>query len=623
MLLLLCFAALPLPTKAYSDFDYEIDHYQIQVTLAENNVATVQEIIDINYNRPRQGIFRVLPIKNKINKPINGQNKEMVYRTDIQNISVSAPFEAFEEDGFLYLQIGTEGEYLTGPCQYMISYTMDFGDDRIEEYDDVFFSLIGADWDAPIHKVSFRFEYPAAIDQNNIALYSGKYGNLDMGNAWFEFDGSTVVTGGTSQTLEPYEALTLYTMLPEGYFINETTINLWYVFVMGFVVFLIFFAILALAKNSKDSRNVVAVVNFYPPEDFTSAQVGYVIDSDVSDKEVLSLIIWMASKGYLYIQQEDEKNIRIRKNLEADLSNLPSHVKPIYDGIFSGEKEEVSLDKLNLYNAIQEVKQIIPSEFVASKKRYDTKYGVFGIVLGILGLIITVLTIVLSGAGIEEMPILAAVSCMFIGIFILVFSKVSSLKWEFLSGAKRRGFQIAIAIATLLGLFITAVCTRGQSFVSSWFLLAVCACGLLGVALGAFTDKLTDYQRKTAGQLLGLKEFIKQAEVSRIETLVHENPQYFFDILPYAYVLGLTDAWIKTFEQISVTPQCQYFGGYYGAGYYRMPYLYHALNQAQKTALPAMNTQQGGTFNSGGFQGSGFGGGFSGGGFGGGGGRSW
>ena len=34
--------------------------------------------------------------------------------------------------------------------------------------------------------------------------------------------------------------------------------------------------------------------------------------------------------------------------------------------------------------------------------------------------------------------------------------------------------------------------------------------------------------------------------------MVIENPNYFYDILPYTYVLGVSDKWIKKFETISL-----------------------------------------------------------------------
>ena len=44
--------------------------------------------------------------------------------------------------------------------------------------------------------------------------------------------------------------------------------------------------------------------------------------------------------------------------------------------------------------------------------------------------------------------------------------------------------------------------------------------------------------------------FLINAEQDRINTLIDENPDYFFNVLSYAYVLGVTDKWAKQFENI-------------------------------------------------------------------------
>ena len=42
---------------------------------------------------------------------------------------------------------------------------------------------------------------------------------------------------------------------------------------------------------------------------------------------------------------------------------------------------------------------------------------------------------------------------------------------------------------------------------------------------------------------------------------MEEDPSYFYNILPYAYVMGLTDKWIKAVENIAVPPADWYDGG--------------------------------------------------------------
>lgn len=116
--------------------------------------------------------------------------------------------------------------------------------------------------------------------------------------------------------------------------------------------------------------------------------------------------------------------------------------------------------------------------------------------------------------------------------------------------------------------------------------------------------------------------FLETAEKEKLEQLVFEDPKYFYDILPYAYVLGVSDKWIKKFESIAVAPP----QWYRGANAYNNIMLWHFVDSAMRSSTNAMLTpphsdSSGSSLSGGSYIGGG--GGFSGGGSGGGGGSSW
>ena len=55
----------------------------------------------------------------------------------------------------------------------------------------------------------------------------------------------------------------------------------------------------------------------------------------------------------------------------------------------------------------------------------------------------------------------------------------------------------------------------------------------------------TPYGAEILGRIRGFKRFIKLGKKEQLEALVEKNPKYFYDILPYAYVLGVSHKWIK------------------------------------------------------------------------------
>ena len=57
----------------------------------------------------------------------------------------------------------------------------------------------------------------------------------------------------------------------------------------------------------------------------------------------------------------------------------------------------------------------------------------------------------------------------------------------------------------------------------------------------------TEYGDKILEKTLGFKEFINTAEKDKLETMFESNPDYFYNILPYAMVLGLSSKWVEAF----------------------------------------------------------------------------
>ena len=106
-------------------------------------------------------------------------------------------------------------------------------------------------------------------------------------------------------------------------------------------------------------------------------------------------------------------------------------------------------------------------------------------------------------------------------------------------------------------------------------------------------------------------------EKDRIEKLVMDNPNVYYDILPYAYVLGISDKWINKFEKYIVEPPVWLVG--YPTGIF---YIHHLDNMCRNLDVKLgqfikENRAQKFSSSSGGGGFSGGGGGFSGGGGGG------
>ena len=129
-------------------------------------------------------------------------------------------------------------------------------------------------------------------------------------------------------------------------------------------------------------------------------------------------------------------------------------------------------------------------------------------------------------------------------------------------------------------------------------------------------ERRTAYGTKILGKIKGFKRFLETAEKHELEELVTKNPEYFYNILPYTYALGISNKWIKQFETI-VIENPAWYNAINGFSIHKLDsFVSHTITTASlKTSSDS--------FGSGGGGGGSSGGGSSGGGSGGGGGGSW
>ena len=75
-----------------------------------------------------------------------------------------------------------------------------------------------------------------------------------------------------------------------------------------------------------------------------------------------------------------------------------------------------------------------------------------------------------------------------------------------------------------------------------------------------FLPKRSVYGTRLLGRIKGFRNFLKLVEKDKLEALVLKDPNYFYNILPYTYALGISRKWVEKFETISLKEPDWYKG---------------------------------------------------------------
>lgn len=632
LFLLLCaflFTGMILPTKAQEAFT--VEDLTIVMQVEEDGTYLVEEHYTLDFSRHRHGFYRTIPTKYEMQwVDDNGNSKTKNYYFPIDQISCG-DVDTCDIDinsGNVMIQIGDSEKTVIGTQTYTVSYRVHTRDLDYNDTQMLYWNLIGNGFDTTIRSMSYEIHMPKSFDASKISGYTGAYGSAFQ-NLSVETKGN-VIRGELLKPLYNYESATIMVPLENGYFqFPPIPDYLLYALIASGVILII--GIILFYCFGKDDE-VVVTVEFQAPDGLDSAGVGYVVDATVDRKDILSLIIDWANRGYIEIHEDENKQLKLKK-LKDDTSELKSYERSFFQAIFKNSDfvDEADLKKAHVGEALTHSCSQLSKYFHSKKNRIFTSSSVsLQLVMCVLVALPSVFCVFASLYAKYGMVDPALVPMVFIAVFALLFE----VPWIFLM---RKRFVLKKSVYFLLWglcfllnalLFAVVMIVILMSEASLAWLYAILYLGieLLLMVILMFMDKRTELGNRWLGQILGLREFILNCEKERLELLVADNPSAFYEILPYAYVLGISDVWASRFEKL-IIPQPEWYvsSTHYGntfsawiwwGSFHRS---FHSFSSAASYIEPKGSSGVGG----GRIGGFGGGGGFSGGGFGGGGGGSW
>ena len=143
---------------------YYIKNYDVNIEVTEGNILRVTETIDAYFNEERHGLYRKIPTSGIIDRVGRVDSK---YKASVYDIKVNDKFTkstTYGTNSEVTIKIGDANKYVNGDHQYVISYNYYLGDDNLKDFDELYYNIIGTDWDCNIEKVTFKISMPSDFD---------------------------------------------------------------------------------------------------------------------------------------------------------------------------------------------------------------------------------------------------------------------------------------------------------------------------------------------------------------------------------------------------------------------------------------------------------------------------
>lgn len=556
--------------------DWYIKDFQSDIVVNRDSSVDITEkiIADCGNLSGKHGIFRILPTfyqktsSEKVQMPVA-----------VKSISdfngVDYKYSTTRGSGNISLKIGDTNKIVHGSNNYEIVYHVDnvmrFDSAKFDEF---YWNLNGNFWEIETDHFIATIHFPDKPQSQNIDIYSGGFGQKDVGLAKYSWrDDKTLIVEST-QPLKTYQGITASVAFAKNIFIPYVP-TFWqqYGYLLWFLIPLVTFMVCfrAWRRSGRDPKlHRAEMVQYEPPKDLGPVESAMLLANTSFRNKFLSAgIIDLAVKGVIKIKEIPKKGIFGQKDFEitflkdnfdgiAELTVAERTIAKELEGHASGKTLKVNSLKNKFYTSIPKITKS-GKDFLFQKKYFDKK--------SFRNMIITIVFLFLSG-----------IATVFIPIFMA-----------------SQYYAVGSSAAAFLAFFLTDI-----------ILLVFVFLMPRQTTLGA--EKIWEVR--------GFKMFMTVAEKYRAP--FHEKEGLFEKYLPYAMVFGVTKMWVENMKKIYGE---EYFNTYHPFWYsgYVGNFNADSFNQSISTLSDSMSNTMSSSPSA---SGSG-GGGFFGGGGGGGGGGGW
>jgi uncharacterized membrane protein len=562
----LLIAAIPAWARSY-----RISSYDATVHVDEDGSARVTEKISFAFSGQYQGIYRNIPVDYP---GPNGTNYSLFIKVEkvTDEAGNALKYEKSSKGPYLKLKIFVPGA-VDATRTVVIEYSVANATKFFEDHDEFYWNVTGNDWPAPIDSASATVYFPPQTSGNLKAqAFAGVYGSSDPARASVE---GPTATFETSHPLPMHGGLTVDVYIPKGLLQEPSALTRAGRFVRSNPVltlplwaFAVMFSLWWFKGRDPDPGMSVAPM-YEPPANMGPAEVGTLIDDAVNPRDITSVLVDLAVRGYIKIAEVEHKGLVFTsKDYELQLlkdraqwTDATDYERAMLDRIFQGgQTARLSEMKNHFYTVLPLMKSEIMGA-LKQKGMYTVDPDAAHFYLGLGAVLVAAPYVLLQWLGIADF--------------------LNSTLLAVISGL------VAVLIIFLFGRQLSATSLKGA---------------------------------RTRVAIQGFQEFMNRVDADRLKRM---PPDTFEKFLPFAMALGVEHRWAKNFEGIVQNPPTWYQGT--SPGMFNSIFFVNSLGSMTQTASAAFVTAPRASSSSSGWSGGGSssGGGFSGGGFGGGGGDAF
>ena len=394
-------------------------------------------------------------------------------------------------------------------------------------------------FDYPVESLNFTITMPPGKMTHRPALSSIYRQASIESDIPFKVAGSQII-GSTKTVLNDHEGVTLTMIVPEEMF---PTVSTYVREGNPELPYIILFAVLALLYWLLTLRTwpIIRMQTTTPPEGITAGELGCRLT--LSGGDLTMMVFSWAQLGYLYISLDEQGRVLLHKRM--DMGNERSQFENnIYKMLF-GTRRVVDATGNTYAKLVRKVQKIVPQER-SMYRRNSGNVRIFR-ALACVCQILCGICVAMNMTGVLPLAILLA-------IILVPFSMVTGWLMQDVAYRTHLRGKVPVLIGFvcfLIWIILGLLC--GQV----WIPLGCCIGQWVYGYLAAYGGRRSELGRHDAGQVLGLRRYVKRLPKEDISRLMRNDPDYYFNYAPYALALGVINPYSRAFGRRKIE-QCPY-----------------------------------------------------------------
>ena len=393
-------------------------------------------------------------------------------------------------------------------------------------------------FDFPVESMSFSITMPGEVHEK--PTFSSSYLQTGLESKISTVVGGQLITGSTNQMMQDREKVSLVMTVSESMFPgklyipregNPEIIPMSVLAGLALVYWIIFMRTLPVFRHHRT----------IPIAGITAGELGCRLTAAGAD--LTMMVFTWAQLGYIRIRVDRKGRVILEKRMDMGNERGDFEVRTFHK-LFA-KHNWVDATASQYARLCRHVEETV----AGVREMYSKRAGNITI-FRILGCGVSIFCGICFAMNIGKSGVLHTVLSILLGIFGAITA------WGIQGGMYKihvRG-KIPLYVATVCGLvWMIPALISGQ-----WLMGLIVVAGqyLMGL-LAAYGGRRSDLGKYDAGQILGLRHHLKSLNSEKLETLLENNPDYFFDMLPYAIALGVDGKFAKAFGKMHL-PECHY-----------------------------------------------------------------